>query len=81
MDLWVGGLAEDPMPGAMVGELIQTVLARQFTVLRDDDRFWYQRNLGPRDLSLVESSRLSDIIRRNTNIGNEIPNDVFHVRR
>ncbi len=79
VDLWVGGLAEDPLPGAMVGELIRSVLVRQFTALRDGDRFWYQRTLESQELELVESSRLADIIRRNTTIGGEIADDVFHV--
>jgi len=58
---------------------IGTVLVRQFTALRDGDRFWYQRTLEPAELELVESSRLADIIRRNTTIGGEIADDVFHV--
>ncbi len=81
VDLWVGGLAEDPLPGAMVGELIRQVLVRQFTALRDGDRFWYQNDLPAEDRRLVENSRLADIIRRNTTIGGEIQNDVFHVSR
>ncbi len=81
VDLWVGGLAEDPLPDAMVGQLIRTVLVHQFTRLRDGDRFWYQRALGPQDRALMENSRLADIIRRNTSIGGEIPDDVFHVGR
>ncbi len=81
LDLWVGGLAEDPLPVSMVGELIQHVLVRQFSALRDGDRFWYQRVLNPEEIALVENSRLSDIIRRNTAVGNELQNDVFHVPR
>jgi hypothetical protein len=79
VDLWVGGLAEDHLPGAMVGELIHTVLVRQFSALRDGDRFWYQRTLSKSEQQLVNNSRLVDIIRRNTDIGNEIQADVFHV--
>jgi len=79
LDLWVGGLAEDPMPGAMVGELIRTVLVGQFRALRDGDRFWYRNVLGAEERALVEGSRLADIIRRNTRIGGELPDDVFHV--
>jgi hypothetical protein len=80
VDLWVGGLAEDHLPGAMVGELIYTVLVRQFTALRDGDRFWYQRTLSRSEQRLVNNSRLVDIIRRNTDIGDELTADVFHVR-
>ena len=79
IDAWVGGLAEDSMPDAMVGELVYTVLKRQFEVLRDGDRFWYTRTLTREERNDVENTRLADIIRRNTEIGPEIPNDVFHV--
>jgi len=80
IDLWVGGLAEDPLPGAMVGELFRAILKDQFEALRDGDRFWYQRVLSRQEQRQVEGTRLADIIRRNTSIGDEIPDDVFHVR-
>ena len=80
VDLWVGGLAEDTLEDALVGELIATVLRDQFEALRDGDRFWYERSLNPDQLDQVRNTRLSDIIRRNTSIGGEISNDVFHVR-
>ena len=79
IDVWVGGLAEDPLPGALVGRLIFTVLKDQFEALRDGDRYWYQRVLPSTELERVENTRLADIIRRNTAIRAEIPNDVFHV--
>jgi peroxidase len=80
IDLWVGGLAEDPRPGAMVGELVGAVVAEQFAVLRDGDRFWYARTLSDADRARVESTRLADVIRRNTGIGSELADDVFRVR-
>lgn len=79
VDVWVGGLAEDHLPGALVGELIGLVLATQFEALRDGDRFWYQNSLEGEELRRIEDTRLSDIIRRNTNIGAELQRDVFVV--
>ena len=79
IDAWVGGLAEDSMPGALVGELIYTVLKRQFEALRDGDRYWYTRTLDGNTLKEIEQTRLSDIIRRNSEIGNELQDDVFHI--
>lgn len=79
IDVWVGGLSEDPIPGALVGELVATVLKQQFEALRDGDRYWYQRVLNRQQLDTIRNTRLSDIIRRNTVIGNEIADDVFHV--
>lgn len=79
IDLWVGGLAEDHLPGAMVGELFHAILKQQFEALRDGDRFWYQNRYHGVALRLLEQQRLSDIIRRNTTIDTELPDDVFHV--
>lgn len=79
LDVWVGGLAEDPVPGALVGELFQTILARQFRNLRDGDRYWHELELSREELDRVRDVRLSDIIRRNTNIDREISDDVFVV--
>ena len=80
IDFWIGGLAEDHQPNAMVGELFYHVLKAQFEALRDGDRFWHKRYLKPKDRHLIANSRLSDIIRRNTSIGNEIAKDVFVVK-
>jgi len=80
VDLWVGALSEDPVPGAHVGELNAYVIKVQFEALRDGDRFWYERAFSGEDLRRVESTRLSDVIRRNTPIGGELRDDVFHLR-
>ena len=72
VDLWVGGISEDHAPGAQVGELIATVLADQFTRLRDGDRFWYRRDpaFSASELAELEATTLADVIRRNTAISN-----------
>jgi len=79
IDLWVGVLAEDPYNGGHVGELAFHVIRRQFDGLRNGDRYWYQAALSPSELADVESTTLADVIRRNTSIGAEISDDVFHV--
>jgi hypothetical protein len=81
IDVWVGGLAEDTVNDGMVGELISTVLTQQFEALRDGDRFWYENSLSKAEQDLLGRSRLSDIIRRNTDISDEIDNNVFQVAR
>lgn len=79
IDLWVGGLVEDTLPNALVGELIRTVLAEQFTALRDGDRYWFEHHLDRRQVAEVRHTRLSDIIRRNSRIDDDIQNNVFVV--
>ena len=78
IDVWVGALAEDHLPGAAAGPLIVAGLAQQFTRARDGDRFWYRNDLdlSAEDLVWLESVQLSDIIRWNTSITN-IQENVF----
>jgi hypothetical protein len=68
IDVWVGGLAENHVAGASVGELIRTVLVDQFTRLREADRFWYQRIFRGRKLRTIENTTLADVIERNTHV-------------
>jgi len=79
IDLWVGGLAEDHVAGAMVGETIWTIIKMQFEALRDGDRFWYQAYLPRYLVEMVEERTLSTIIRDNTEIGDELQENVFVV--
>lgn len=78
IDLWVGGLAEDRVPGALVGPTFRAILIDQFTRLRDGDRFWYENVFSGDELAELKNTRLSDVIIRNTGIRRgEIPDNVF----
>ncbi|MYA02499.1 MAG: hypothetical protein F4038_09420 [Chloroflexi bacterium] len=81
LDLWTAGLAEDHVPGAMLGETFRTIIADQFRRLRDGDRFWFESDpcflANPELLAEVRSTTLADIIRRNTLIDDEIADNVF----
>jgi hypothetical protein len=83
VELWVGGLAEPHLAGALVGETFHAILLDQFLRLRDGDRFWYANDeffsSDPALLDAVESTTLADVIRRNTRAGDELPDDVFVV--
>ncbi len=83
IDLWIGGLAEDPLvnEGSQLGPLFREILVRQFEALRDGDRFWYERDLTRDERRLVEDVTLAAVIRNNTNIGDELQDTVFHVER
>ena len=80
IDLWVGGLSEDPLPGSHLGKLFSMIIAEQFEALRNGDRYWYKNILSDNEIREVERTSLSDIIRRNTDIDDEISDDVFRVR-
>ncbi|MDW3095007.1 MAG: peroxidase family protein [Gammaproteobacteria bacterium] len=79
VDLWVGGLAEDKVAGALVGEVFFAILKDQFERLRDGDRFWYENSMSPRQVRSIEQTSLAQVIRRNTRIGREIQENVFLV--
>ncbi len=66
IDLWVGVLAEDHLPGSSVGPLAQRMLVEQFTRLRDGDRMWFQNIFSGPQLQKIEATSLSDVIQRNT---------------
>ena len=80
VDLWVGGLAEAHVPDALVGETFFLILKEQFERLRGCDRYWYDNYLPWFARMWVESQTLAKIIRRNTQIGKEIQDNVFVVR-
>lgn len=77
LDLWVGALCENDLPGSMVGETYQRILVDQFVRLRDGDRFYYESALAPEIVDMVNEQTLSRIIKRNTDIGSELQEDVF----
>lgn len=78
VDPWVGLLAEDHVPGAVVGPTLKRILSRQFVRLRDGDRFFY---LNDPDLAqerdAINATRLAQVIARNTGITTLQPNVFF----
>ncbi len=79
IDLWVGALAEDHVPGSTTGETLRAILTDQFERLRDGDRFWYQKVFSGRALDQIENTTLADVIKRNTDLTN-LQQDVFFFR-
>jgi hypothetical protein len=69
VDLWIGGLAEVHVKGGLLGELFSEIVSRQFTRVRDGDRFWYENDMFEDVwMTYIEDSTLSQIIMRNTGI-------------
>ncbi|CAN5582121.1 hypothetical protein BH20VER3_BH20VER3_12870 [soil metagenome] len=79
VDAWVGGLVEDHVNGGQFGETFFAIIKDQFTRTRDGDRFWYESYLDAATIATVQQQTLGAIIKRNTPIGSEMQDDVFHV--
>ncbi|CAH0398998.1 unnamed protein product [Chilo suppressalis] len=69
IDLWVGGLLEEPMDGAVVGITFAHILADQFSRIKRGDRYFYENgpdvNPGaftPGQLAEIKKVTLSRII-------------------
>lgn len=69
IDVWVGGLAEEHVPGAQLGPLFQRIIADQFQRLRDGDRYWYENGqFTEQELELIRGTTLAALVERNTTI-------------
>jgi hypothetical protein len=71
VDLWIGGLAENPdkqpLIPPMLGPTFQYVFTDQMQKLQDNDRFYYlSRLLGTNLFGEIPAQKLTDIVRRNT---------------
>jgi len=69
VEAWVGGVAEDALPGGVVGELFAAILVDQFSRLRDGDQYWSEsRGFSEAELEALWSTTLSDVIVRNSGV-------------
>ena len=70
VDAWVGLLGERHMNNAIFGELAMFIIEEQFRVLRDGDRFYFENDpaFTQRDIERIKSTKLYDILMRNTDI-------------
>lgn len=74
VDLFVGGLAERPVIGGLVGPTFACILAQQFSNLRKGDRFWYENggfesSFTPAQLDSIRQVTLSQVLCRSMNGG------------
>jgi Ca2+-binding RTX toxin-like protein len=71
VDLWIGGLAEELNEfGGQLGSTFNYIFEYQMEHLQNGDRFYYlSRTQGMNLLNLLEPNTFSDIIMRNTDLG------------
>ena len=71
VDLWIGGLAEEKMEfGGMLGSTFNYVFEHQMEDLQNGDRMYYlSRTQGMNLLNELEKNSFSDLVMRNTNLG------------
>ncbi|MFW8634937.1 peroxidase family protein [Cribrihabitans pelagius] len=78
VDAWVGGLAEDPTGGGLLGETFTAVMVDQFSRLRDGDPYWSasRGSLAAEERAALWETTLADVLLNNTGI-EAIQKDVF----
>ncbi|XP_070556076.1 peroxidasin-like isoform X2 [Ptychodera flava] len=78
IDLFVGALSEDPLPGGIVGPTFTCLLLKQFKALKEGDRFWYENEgvFTNGQVAELKKVTLARIICDNTDIS-EVQADVF----
>ncbi len=78
IDPLVGILAEDHKPNSIFGELGYEIMKKQFELLRDGDRFFFEidEGLSESQKNKIRFTSLSDIIQRNTEL-DYVVNNVF----
>lgn len=81
IDMWVGGLVEDPLPRARVGPLFACIIAEQFKRTRSGDRFWYENPsvFEPAQLAELKKTTLSRVMCQNSDGIEHIQEDAFLV--
>ena len=70
IDPWVGMLAERHMSNTLFGPTVMEIMKRQFTEIRDGDRFFFENDaaLSVEEKYDIRHTTLGEIIRRNTDI-------------
>eukprot|EP01133_Synstelium_polycarpum_P013710 gene13710-16163_t len=79
VDAFIGGLAEDHLDGASVGQLFHTIIVEQFLRTRRGDRFWYEAPHMRETNKECQTTDFGHLIRRNTQRIGMMPKNVFFV--
>jgi peroxidase len=79
IDLWVGLLSEDHLPGSLFGELGTAIMRSQFQHLRDGDRFFFEvdKGLSEEQKMNIRYTTLGDVLSNNT-LMEDVPYNIFN---
>lgn len=68
IDLFVGGVLEKKLEGAVLGPTFANIIGMQFHDLKYGDRLWYERKFDEAQLEEIKSQTMSKLIMRNARI-------------
>ena len=79
IDLWIGGLAEDRLPGSLLGPTFACLFGITFANVRDGDRLYYSRPgvFKPDQLASIQQHTFASVICDNSDDITQIQKDVF----
>ena len=79
IDLWIGGLAEDRLPGSLLGPTFACLFGITFANVRDGDRLYYSRPgvFEPDQLASIQQHTFASVICDNSDDITQIQKDVF----
>ena len=82
IDLYAGGVAEKHLPNLQVGPTFSCIIKRQFEVIRDGDRFFYDNKgvFTRRQLQELKKVKLSHILCQNLKEIISVQSDAFLTR-
>ena len=83
IDLWIGGLAEDRLPGSLLGPTFACLFGITFANVRDGDRLYYSRPgvFEPAQLASIQQHTFASVICDNSDDIRTIQRDVFRTGR
>jgi len=71
IDLYAGGLSEDPVGGSNIGPTFQAIIRDQYVRMRDGDRFWWNQPgimFTQDELKIIRETTLAKMVLLNTDI-------------
>uniref|UniRef100_A0A915E3M3 Peroxidase n=1 Tax=Ditylenchus dipsaci TaxID=166011 RepID=A0A915E3M3_9BILA len=80
IDMYVGGILEDPLDGALIGPTLACVIGKQFKMTRDGDRFFYENKkiLSKEQIRQIKRASLSRILCDSSDGMKTVPRNAFN---